>query len=145
MKISQQGIDLIKQFEGCRLAAYPDPATQADPWTIGYGHTGQEVVEGLTITAEEADAYLKEDLEKFEQCVGDALVTDVTQGQFDALVAFAFNVGCRAMSGSTLLQMTNAGQREAAAAQFARWNKANGKVMAGLTNRRQAERRLYMT
>lgn len=145
MKISDKGLSLIKSFEGCELTAYPDPGTGGDPWTIGYGHTGPEVVPGLTINQDEAEAYLTLDVEKFERCVEDALTVEATQGQFDALVSFAYNVGCKAMSGSTLVRLLNAGNKDGAASQFGRWNKAGGRVMAGLTRRRQAERDLFVS
>lgn len=143
MKVSDKGIALIKSFEGCKLTAYPDPGTGGDPWTIGYGHTGKEVVPGLTISQDEADAYLRNDVQEFEQCVESALLVDVTQEQFDALVCFSYNVGCKAFSGSTLLKLLNNGDTEAASQQFLRWNKAGGHVMAGLTRRREAERDLF--
>lgn len=143
MKISAKGLALIKSFEGCQLQAYPDPGTGSDPWTIGYGHTGPEVVPGLMIDQEQADTYLQDDVSTFEQCVEAALLNDVTQDEFDAMVCFAFNVGCKAFSGSTMLRLVNAGDKEGAASQFIRWNKAGGRVMAGLTRRRQAERDLF--
>lgn len=143
MKISDKGIALIKSFEGCKLTAYPDPGTGGDPWTIGYGHTGPEVVPGLVIDQVDADAYLKNDVQNFEDCVESALFIEVTQDQFDALVCFAYNVGCKALSGSTLIKLMNNGDADAAAAQFAKWNKAGGRVMAGLTRRREAERDLF--
>ena len=144
MKISDAGLSLIKSFEGCKLKAYPDPGTGGDPWTIGFGHTGKEVVPGLTITQDDADAYLKNDVQDFEECVEGALLVDVTQNQFDALVCFAYNVGCKALSGSTLLKLLNNGDTDAAAQQFTKWNKAGGQVMAGLTRRREAEKALFL-
>ena len=144
MKISDKGIALIKSFEGCVLEAYPDPGTGGDPWTIGYGHTGSEIYPGFTITQERADEYLRLDVQRFEQCVEQSLLVDVNQNQFDALVCFSFNVGCKALSGSTLLKLLNNGDSEAASQQFARWSKAGGKVMAGLVRRRDAERQLFL-
>ena len=145
MKISEKGLALIKSFEGCRLEAYPDPGTGGDPWTVGFGHTGGEVVRGLVIDQEQADAYLRDDVAKFEECVTDAVINDATQEQFDAMVCLAFNIGCKAFSGSTLLRLVNAGDPKAASAQFLRWDKAAGRVMAGLTRRRQAERDLFLS
>ena len=144
MKISPPGIALIKQFEGCKLQAYPDPGTGGDPWTIGYGHTGPEVTRDLAINQQEADEYLERDLAKFEDCVTDACEKEPTQNQFDAIVCLAYNIGCKAMSGSTLIKLLNAGDVTGAASQFMRWNKAGGVVMAGLTRRRQAERDLFV-
>jgi lysozyme len=143
MKISDAGIALIKSMEGLRLDAYPDPATGSDPWTIGYGHTGPEVRRGMTITEETAEQLLRNDCTKFEDCVTDALEVEVAQHQFDALVSFAFNVGCAAFMSSTMLKLLNAGNFEAAEQQFKRWDKAAGKVMAGLTRRRAAEADLF--
>ena len=143
MKISQDGINLIKQFEGCELEAYPDPGTGGDPWTIGYGHTGSLVKQGMRISAEEAEELLRADLAKFEQCVDAALEAEITQHQFDALVCFAYNVGCRAMRNSTLIRLVNAGNIVAAQQQFRRWSKAGGKEMAGLLRRRDAEAELF--
>jgi lysozyme len=142
MQISQAGIDLIKSFEGLRLEAYPDPATGGNPWTIGYGHTG-DVEPGQVITETQAEELLRQDVAQFEMCVNGALQVTPTQGQFDALVSFAFNVGCRNLRNSTLLRKLNAGDDVGAAAEFTRWNRAAGKVMAGLTRRREAERDLF--
>lgn len=143
MHISDAGLSLIKSFEGLRLEAYPDPATGGDPWTIGYGHTG-DVEQGQVITEAEADELLRQDVAQFEICVNGALQVPVTQSQFDALVSFAFNVGCRNLRNSTLLRKLNASDDVGAAAEFARWNRAAGQVMAGLTRRREAERDLFM-
>ena len=143
MRIGEKGAALIKSFEGCRLEAYPDPGTGGDPWTIGWGHTGPEVGPGLSISQQEADAYFVADVAKFERCVTGALLVDITQDQFDALCSFAYNVGCSAMAGSTLVKLLNNGDVEGAAQQFGRWNKAGGRAMAGLTRRREAERALF--
>lgn len=144
MKISDAGIALIKSFEGCELAAYPDPATGGDPWTIGVGHTGPEVRPGLVITDEEADALLRADIEKFERCV-DLAVNNVTQQQFDACVSLAFNIGCSAFAKSTLVRKIAQGDMSGAAEEFLRWDKAAGRQMAGLTRRRRAERELFLS
>ena len=144
MKTSEKGIDLIKSFETLQLAAYPDPGTGGEPWTIGWGHTGG-VKQGDTCTEEEAEEWIRSDLEKFERCVDRYVEVEITQEQFDALVCFTFNVGCGSLQSSTLLKLINAGNFEAAAQQFGRWNKANGKVLAGLTRRRDAERQLFET
>lgn len=141
MKISDKGLKLIKDFEGLKLTSYLCPA---NVWTIGYGSTGPHVKEGMTITEQEAEDLLKEDVSKFEDCVNQAVEVDLTQEEFDALVSFSFNVGCGAFMGSTLLRLLNAGNKQAAAQQFPRWNKAGGKVLAGLTRRREAEKALYL-
>lgn len=144
MKTSKRGVQIIKSHEGLRLKAYPDPATGGDPWTIGYGHTGVDVQPGLVITEETAEGLLRRDLERFEECVNDAVSVDLIQPQFDALVSFAFNVGCANFRNSTLLRLVNAEDMEGAGAQFSRWNKAAGKEMAGLTKRRAEEAALFL-
>lgn len=141
MVTSQAGIDLIKQFEGVRLKAYPDPATGAEPWTIGIGHTGG-VRPGDVITEARAEQLLRQDLGRFELAVR-KLCPVTTQPQFSALVSFAFNVGEGNLKDSTLRRLHNEGDYAGAANQFARWDKAAGKQMLGLTRRRAAEAALY--
>lgn len=143
MKISDAGLKLIKEFEGLELSAYPDPATKADPWTIGYGHT-RGVKRGDRITQAQADAFLREDVAEFERSVN-RLAPITTQGQFDALVSFAFNLGAANLEKSTLLKKHRAGDYSGASQEFVKWNKAAGRVMAGLTRRRLAEAELYGT
>lgn len=149
MQISNNGIALIKRFEGCRLTAYPDPGTGGDPWTIGYGWTlpvdGKPVRPGMTIDQATADRLLKTGLVSYENDVLKIVKVKLTQGQFDALVSFAYNVGSRALSTSTLLKKLNAGDIKGAADEFLRWNKASGKVLNGLTRRREAERALFLS
>lgn len=145
MKTGAAGKALIQSFEQCRLKAYPDPGTGGDPWTIGWGHTGPEVVPGLMISQEQADADFERDLGKFEECVTDACEKEPTQNQFDAMVSLAYNIGCKAFASSSLTRLYNAGDLDGAASQFGRWNKAAGKVLAGLTRRRQAERDLFVS
>ena len=144
MIVSKRGLDLIKQFEGCVLKAYPDPATGGDPWTIGFGHTGPEVKKGLVWTQAQANNAIADDVSKFAdgvlKLIGAALTT---QGQFDAMVSLAYNIGLGNLKGSTLLRLHKAGDYAGAKAQFVRWNKAAGKVMTGLTRRREAEASLY--
>lgn len=138
---SWQGQDLIREFEGLSLKAYPDPATGGEPWTIGYGHTG-DVKRGDVITLDAAKALLVQDLQRFERAVSQ-LCPIANQNQFDALVSFTYNLGEGNLKESTLRRLHNEGDYAGAKAQFARWNKANGKVMNGLTRRREAEARLY--
>lgn len=140
MKIGKEGLELIKKFEGCKLEAYYCPAKVL---TIGVGHTGPDVKVGTKITQEEADNILRKDLERFEKGVEGALKVGVNQNQFDALVSFAFNCGLGALHSSTLLKKLNKGNYKAAASEFLKWNKARGKVLAGLTKRRQAEKLLF--
>lgn len=144
MNINEAGVALIKRFEGCRLRAYPDPATSGAPWTIGYGTTGPNVYEGLQISQEQADMWLVEKLAEFEKCVNKVIFIPVTDNQFSACVSLAYNIGCRNFQGSTLVKKLNAGDDIGAADEFLKWNKAAGNVMAGLTKRREAERELFL-
>jgi lysozyme len=102
MKISSAGLDLIKEFEGLELTAYPDPGSGGDPWTIGYGHTGPEVYKGLTVSVAFAEKILEADLEKFEKAVNALIDVRLSQGEFDALVSFTYNCGWFALEDSTL-------------------------------------------
>ena len=144
MKLSQRGIDLIKQFEGYSSKAYPDPATGGAPWTIGYGTT-KGVKPGMVITAQQAEKMLRDDVAKFESGVSSLITAPTTQGQFDAMVSLAYNIGLGSFGKSTLLKKHNARCYTCAADQFRVWNRANGKVMNGLTKRRAAERQVYMS
>lgn len=140
--INKAGFDLIRQFEGLSLKAYPDPGTGGKPWTIGYGHTGSDVKPGLLITRERADDLLQADLGRFERGVSD-LAPITTENQFAALVSFAFNCGLGNLEESTLLRMHRDGHYGAAQKQFGRWTRAAGKVLNGLVKRRAAEAALY--
>ena len=141
MKISRDGLALIKQFEGCRLEAY---RCAAGVLTIGYGSTGAHVKEGMKITQAEADQLLSLDLVRFERAVM-SLANKPSQQQFDALVSFAFNLGEGALRSSTLMKLHNQGLFIDASNQFTRWNKAAGRVLLGLTRRREAEKKLYLS
>lgn len=144
MKTSQNGIDVMHYFESCRLKAYPDPATGGAPWTVGYGDTGPDVVPGLVITQDEADTrFAKRLTREFEPGVSGGLQRTATQGQFDAMVCLAYNIGVHAFSGSTLLRKFNAGDVLGAQAQFSVWNRAGGRPMLGLSRRRAAEAALF--
>lgn len=142
MEISDRGIALIREFEGCVLKAYPDPGSGGDPWTIGIGHT-QGVVPGMVITDKQADEFLREDLAGAEIDVAQIVKVPLVQGQYDALVSFVFNLGRGNLANSTLLKMLNAGQYIQASAQFPRWNQGPNGTMPGLTRRRNAERALF--
>ena len=134
----------MHHYEGCELTAYPDPATGGDPITIGYGCTGPNIKLGMTITQDEADSMFSDRLAKeFEPGVGLALRLPVTQGQFDACVCLAFNIGVGAFRSSTLVRKFNAGDIGGASDQFPRWDKAAGQSMKGLRRRRAAERALF--
>ena len=143
MNYSKNGLHLTEQFEGCKLTAYPDPATGGDPWTIGYGHTGSDVHPNMTITQQQAEELLMKDVQKASQAVNSKVHTDITQDEFDALVDFVFNVGAGNFAGSTLLKKINEGDMEGAAHEFEKWDMAAGKHMAGLLKRRQAEENLF--
>jgi GH24 family phage-related lysozyme (muramidase) len=145
---SSVAVALIQRFEGCRLQAYPDPGTGRDPWTIGWGSTtdelGQAIKPGTIWTQERADSRLKDQVRDFGNKV--AAVLDgvpTTQHQFDAMVSLAYNIGIRAFADSTLVKRHKEGAYAGAALEFLRWNKAGGKVLAGLTKRRDAESWLY--
>jgi lysozyme len=139
-KYSAAGLALTKQFEGLELKAYQD---SVGVWTIGYGHTGTDVKPGLTITEAQATVLLAADVAWAVTCVNKSVTSAINQNQFDAMVDFVFNLGCAAFAQSTLLRMVNAGDFAGAAGQFGRWNKAKGKVLAGLTKRRQGEMALF--
>ena len=152
MRTSKAGLDLIKSFEDCAEAigggqfrAYLCPAKV---WTIGWGSTrdfqGKPIKPGTVWTQDQCDRKKAEDMAAFEREVRDILGdAPVTQGQFDALVSFAYNLGGPNLRNSTLMRLHKAGNYEAAAKQFPRWNRANGKVLRGLTRRREAEAALY--
>lgn len=140
MHINEAGLKLIKDFEGCKLKAYKDIV---GVWTIGYGHTGSDVVPGLVWTQEQADKALERDLERFEDGVFKLLMAPPSPNQFSAMVCFAYNVGLGALKSSTLLRCYNKHNAEDAAKEFLRWNKAGGVEVAGLTRRRKAESELF--
>jgi lysozyme len=137
-QINQAGLDLIKEFEGCRLDAYDDGTGVI---TIGWGHTPAML--GETITQAQADQMLMDDLQRFEQCVNDMVSHNINPNQFAALVSFAYNLGCGSLEGSTLLSLVNAGDYDGAAAQFGKWVYAGGQVLEGLVRRRAAEANLF--
>ncbi len=136
MIYSKSGLQLTESFEGCRLTAYQDVK---GVWTIGVGHTGPGVYEGLIITQDQADAWLLQDVQNAVNHVNSLVTVQLTQPEFDALVDFCFNVGCGAFAGSTMLKLLNAGDYAGAADQFERWDKSGGRVIAGLLRRRQTE------
>tara|TARA_R100001129_G_scaffold171062_1_gene141024 strand:+ start:515 stop:1051 length:537 start_codon:yes stop_codon:yes gene_type:complete len=139
MKTSEEGIALIKKFEGCELSSY---VCSGGVHTIGYGHT-KDVKEGDTCSSEEAEYYLKDDLESFEGAVSRLVEVKLNQNQFDALVAWTFNLGWGALSSSTLLKVLNDGNYQGVPEQIKRWNMAGGKVLDGLIRRREAEALLF--
>ena len=139
MRTGDDGLALIRHFEGCRLEAYLCPA---GVWTIGYGHT-KGVKEGDTIDQEAAEAYLIEDLEEFESHVLRLVEIPLTQHQFDALVSWTFNLGPGNLKESTLLNRINYGPLSDVPFQIQRWTRAGGKVLEGLVKRRAAEAALW--
>lgn len=141
---SQTGIDAITSYEGQRLTAYPDPGTGGAPWTIGVGHTGG-VQPGQIITAAQSDAFLRADLANAENAVNQDVTIPITQGQFDALVSFTFNLGPTALRNSMLLRMLNSGDWNGAADQLLRWTMSGGRVLPGLVKRRISERTMFLT
>jgi lysozyme len=136
MEYSKQGLDLTKGFESCKLTAYQDVK---GVWTIGWGTTGPDIVEGLQWTQNEADSALVTRYVLAESTVNRLVTVPLTQGEFDALCDFVYNCGGGAFASSTMLKLLNNGDYTGAAEQFDRWDKAGGKVIAGLLRRRQAE------
>ena len=139
MQISQEGLSLIKKFEGCELEAYK---CAAGVWTIGYGST-KGVNEGDTITQEGADKLLTEEMHEYEGYINDMVTVDLKQNEFDALVSWVFNLGPSNLSSSTLLNRLNNKMWDDVPNQIKRWNKAGGEVLQGLVRRREAEALLF--
>jgi lysozyme len=146
MKMSAKGIGLLKQFEGSRLRAYRDGG---GVWTIGYGHTamagGIAPKSGMTITQQQADDLLANDLVKYENGVKASLTRVPNQNQFDAMVSLCYNIGTGGFRKSSVARLFNDGNMGGAANAFLLWNKDNGKVVSGLTKRRKAEMALFLT
>ncbi len=146
MKTGNRGLALIRRFEGLRLEAYRD---SAGIWTIGYGHTAQAgrptPGPGMRITRAEADALLARDLGKYEAAVTAALTRLPSRNQFDAMVSLCFNIGPGNFTRSGVVRAFNAGDDRQAADLFLVWNRAAGRVLPGLTRRRQGEKRLFLS
>jgi len=148
MITSERGRALIQSFESCRLTAYKDGGGVT---TIGWGTTGPDIHMGMVVTQDWADARFDSDLAKFERDVNSLVTVPLTQGQFDALVSFAYNCGsdidedkrAEGLGDSTLLRLLNEGDYQGAHDEFHKWNKDNGKVIAGLTRRRLMEAALF--
>lgn len=145
MNTNKAGIALIKEFEGFRSKAYKDAV---GVWTIGYGHTSMagppDVKRGLTITNAEGEKILKRDLVKYENAVADLLKVEVSSNQFSAMVSLCYNIGPANFKKSSVIRFVNKRQWQNAANAFALWNKAGGRVLAGLTRRRAAEAALFL-
>lgn len=146
MQISRTGIELIKRFEGLELKAYQD---SVDVWTIGYGWTqpvdGKKIGPGMVIDQATADRLLKCGVVQYEQGVNQLVKVNITQGQFDALVSFAYNLGLRSLSTSTLLRKLNASDKQGASNEFGKWVNAGSIRLNGLVERREAERVLFLS
>ena len=147
MQLNDKGKDLIKFYEGCKLVAYKCSAAKD---TIGYGNTffedGKPVKPGDKITQERANELFEIIAKDFADKVKPLIKSTVTPNQFAALTSFAYNAGIGNLRNSTLLKKVNANPNDTSIAlEFAKWNKAGGKVLAGLTRRREAETKLYFT
>jgi lysozyme len=141
MNISQNGMNMVKKFEGCELHAYQDIV---GVWTIGYGHTAG-VKSGQVITQAQADKMFADEITQFASKVASLIKVPVNQNQFDALVSFAYNLGVQALADSSLLKYVNAKNFTAAADEFPKWCHARGKLNQGLLTRRQIEEKLFLT
>lgn len=134
---------LIKRWEGCKLTAYPDPGTGGEPYTIGWGSTGPGITKGTVWTQQQADDRLAADVRRFMSAVEAVLTRPATANQLGAMTSLAYNIGSSAFASSTLVRKFNAGDISGAAAEFDRWNRAGGRVMQGLVNRRADERKVF--
>jgi lysozyme len=139
----QIAMQLCKKWEGCRLQAYPDPATGGDPWTIGYGATGPDIKKGVVWTQEQADADLRIRLQDIVGGFSSFITVPLNDNQAAALASLQYNIGKGNLQHSTLVKYLNSGNYQAAAEQFLVWNRATGHVMAGLYNRRKAEHEVF--
>jgi lysozyme len=152
MRVNQEAIDLIKEFEGLKLTAYQD---SVGVWTIGYGTTAAAGVgitprQGMTITQSEAEWYLQKAIQKFADAIKPSITAPVNENQFGAMVSLAYNVGPNAFKRSSVLKRFNSGDIAGAADAFRLWNKARNaktgkmEVLRGLVRRREAERALFL-
>jgi len=140
MSTSPLGISLIQHYEGCVLTAYRD---SVGCLTVGFGHTSN-VTENMSITQEDADNFLKSDLGIFEESLQKLVTVSLTQCQYDALISFVYNLGENSLKNSTLLKLLNENNVNSAAEEFLKWNHAGGKVLNGLTKRRESEKYLFL-
>jgi lysozyme len=137
-------VALVKQSEGCELCAYPDPATRAEPWTIGYGATGRGITKGTVWTQTQAESDLLKRITDIGARIDALVKVALTANQKAAIADFVYNVGAPQFAASTLLRLLNAGDYAGAGNQFERWTLANGHVLPGLVKRRRAERALFL-
>lgn len=142
MNISQNGLNLIKEFESFSATPYHCPAGKL---TIGYGHVIKDDEKFSQITEEQANNILKSDCSQAVICINSRIKPELTQNQFDALVSFVFNVGCGNFNTSTLLRLLNSKNYQGAAEQFTRWIYANGVALPGLIKRRAKEQELFLS
>ena len=142
MKASKKAEDLIKKFESCHLTAYKCPA---EVWTIGWGTTGRGVQEGLTITQKSADYMLKAHIEDISLDLTDIFGKSLEQNEFDAIVCFVYNIGLGAFKKSTMCKLLLEKKMGQAALEFDRWVFVKGERSKGLTNRREAEKELFLS
>ncbi len=139
MKISDEGLELIRHFEGCETTAYQD---SVGVWTIGYGHT-KGVAEGQTCSLEDAETMLSDEMDEYEGYINSMVDVELEQNEFDALVAWVYNLGPTNLGESTLLKILNAGDKPGVPEQIKRWNRAGGQVLEGLVRRRSAESLMF--
>lgn len=139
MKTSEEGIALIKTFEGCKLRAYLDAV---DVPTIAYGRT-KDVKIGDICTQQQAEDWLEEELVEYEGYVNEAVKVELTQPQFDSLVSWTYNLGPSNLNRSSMLRVLNTSDYDNVPEQIMRWNKAGGRVLPGLVRRREAEAEMF--
>ena len=140
MRLNLRGLDIIRRFEGLKLEAYQDPV---GIWTIGYGHTGPEVVKGLKVTEQEASEQLIRDINTTERQLDKALKVVLNRNQYSALVSLVFNIGIGNFQKSTLLRVLNEGDYGKAAKEITRWTYAGKSQLLGLIKRRAEEKMLF--
>lgn len=142
--INKAGLELIKEFEGVRLKAYPDPGSKdGKPWTIGYGHT-RNVKRGDVITHAQAEAFLIDDLKTAEAVISKYVKVKLNENQEAAIISFIYNLGETQFAKSSVLKYINAGKLDEVPGRMALYRMNDGKVMAGLVRRRTAEGALWM-
>ncbi len=150
MSVNQATVDLIKKWEGFKAKAYFDTIANPPIWTIGYGTTaragvGIEPRAGMVITEQEAAGYLKKTIDKFAQTIRPNIKRPINENEFGAFVSLAYNIGPSAFAKSSALRLFNEGKRQEAADAILMWNKAGGKVVKGLVNRRNEERTFFLS
>ena len=139
MKISENGLELIKKFEGCETTAYQD---SVGVWTIGFGHT-KGVEEGQTCSIEDAESMLADEMDEYEGYINNMVKVELQQHEFDALVAWVYNLGPTNLGERTMLKVLNGGQFDRVPDEMNRWTRAGGKILEGLVRRRQAESLMF--